>query len=630
MKKVLLKNNNLILNVDGKDIAPIAYMSYLPFRADYATFRKIGYELFSVSICMGDKPINELSGIRPFEKPIWKARKEFDFSVVDRVVGQVLGDELKGYLLLRINVNMPSWWREENPDDLVRLSNGKVLMQSSFSEKWIADVKYFFAKLKTHIENTKYKDNIIAWQIAAMNTEEWIAPLDVDGEPDFSVCAQKAFSRWCEEKYKNIYALNIAWGTELIDFSEIEIPSIKRRMERNETAMVDVARHRQTIDYYRCFNESYANALECLCKAVKQIYANDIFVGVFYGYIGQLGCYSGHCALSKILHSENIDFFASPFGYTELRQTARDWIYHSAMQSCTDAGKLWFLEADVRTFQTKSLYDSMPSAVDKNNERMYAPIWFGPKTEEESIWNLVRSFGKVLTSGNAFWWFDMWGGWYNTPKMLEFMNEARRIYLSALKKPFKRATEVAVVLDEDASYGMNTLYYGQTYGEQLVCVGDAGVPYDLYLKGDFSFETLKQYKCVFYLAPLELTSKDIELIKRLDELGITVVLTGRDYNVNGEHIFIPNKALVEKEIREYYKSANVHIYLEKTGLIFANADFISITAAEDGEYMLSMPKECVLCGFFEQESYSTQHNMIKIAFRKNQSKLFAIKKSEKV
>ena len=112
MKKVLLKNNNLILNVDGKDIAPIAYMSYLPFRANYETFRKIGYELFSASVCMGDKPINELSGIRPFEKPIWKARKEFDFSVVDKVVGQVLGDELKGYLLLRINVNMPSWWRE--------------------------------------------------------------------------------------------------------------------------------------------------------------------------------------------------------------------------------------------------------------------------------------------------------------------------------------------------------------------------------------------------------------------------------------------------------------------------------------------------------------------------------------
>lgn len=368
------------MHVDGKDVAPVAYTSYLPARADYATFREMGYELFSACIYMGDMPINEIAGAPPFDEAIWKDRDTFDFSVLDRLIAQTLGEIPTGYLLLRINLNVPSWWRKENPDELVKLSNGKTLMQSSFSEKWILDAQLFFSKLKEHIDNSVYKKNVIAWQIAAMNTEEWIAPIDGGAEPDFSICAQKAFSRWCAQKYKDISSLNAAWGTALSDFAEVEVPTAQQRAAYNEKDIVEIEKHAQTIDFYRCFNHSYAAAIERLSAYVKQLFQGDILVGTFYGYIGQLGCNSGHCALQELLHSKHIDFFASPFTYTAARKTANDWFYHSAMQSCKNAGKLWFHEADVRTCNTKSLYESMPSAIGEKNERMFLPVWFGPPT----------------------------------------------------------------------------------------------------------------------------------------------------------------------------------------------------------------------------------------------------------
>ncbi|MBQ3506628.1 MAG: beta-galactosidase [Clostridia bacterium] len=624
MKRVVLKNGNLCLEVDGKTVAPVAYMSYLPARANYDEFHKIGYELFSACIYMGDMPINEISGVRPFGEHIWKSRDVFDFSPLDKTVKQALGESLSGYLLLRINVNVPRWWREENPDELVKFGNGKTFMQSSFSEKWIQDVQIFFDKLKAHIQSAAYANNVIAWQIAAMNTEEWISPIDNGSEPDFSVCAQKAFASWCKRRYGKVEALNKAWGTALLAFSDVEIPTMAQRESYNQDPLVDERKHAQTLDFYRCFNQSYATAIERLSAYVKEIFNGDIFVGTFYGYIGQLGVNSGHCALSKLLHSEHIDFFASPFTYTAGRKSADDWFYHSAMQSCKAAGKLWFMEADVRTWKTKALCEVDPTIVGKDNERMLLPVWFGPQTEEQSIWDLTRVFGKVLTSGNAFWWFDMWGGWYDTPRTLEFMHRAKEIYQSALSKSFRSVAEVAVVLDEEAAYGMNIHYGGQACFLQMLALGNTGSPYDLYLKGDCTANDLSAYKCVVYVAPFTLTDFDRETIATLDKTGKTVLLTGKPFDIGGNHVHAIDKPLTENELRAYYRTAGVHAYIEKTGLLVANADFVGITAADDSAYELHMPKDCVLQDAFTGETYETRDNKITLSMQKMQSKLFMV------
>lgn len=67
---------------------------------------------------------------------------------------------------------------------------------------------------------------------------------------------------------------------------------------------------------------------------------------------------------------------------------------------------------------------------------MNGAIWFGPETEEESIWNLQRTYAKVLASGNAFWWFDMWGGWYKTEGIMQFMKKALAEYQNC-SRPFE-------------------------------------------------------------------------------------------------------------------------------------------------------------------------------------------------
>ncbi len=623
MKQIINKNGHLIINVNGVDVEPIAYMSYLPQKASYKSFKESGYNLFCACISIGGMPVNELSGIHPFNESIWKSKNEFDFSVVDKIIKNVLGDNPTGFIILRINLNMPLWWREENPDEIVKFNNRRVLMQSTFSKKWLKDCRVFFEKLKEHIDASDYRENIIAWQLAAMGTEEWIAPVDGGKETDFSLCAKNSFIDYCKSKYKNIANLNKNWQSDYLDFSDITIPSLDQRHTsiNNESGCCD--KNLYVYDWYVCFNQSYAEAIENLCKMVKTIYKGDILVGTFYGYIGQLPYIYGHCCIGKILHSKYIDFFASPFAYTEHRQTTNDWFYHGPMESCRKAGKMWFIEADIRTFKTKSLCVTFPLLVDSNNSRMSLPVWHGPKTETESIWNLKRAFSKILTSDNAFWWFDMWGGWYDSFEMKQFMQKALQVYSSALGMPYNSASEVAVVLDEETSYGTSEDDFYLLNYKQLIALSNAGAPYDLLLKGDFSVDELSRYKCVIYLAPLKITGVDNSIISCLLKDGKTVIVTGKKTENSQTEIFY-NDFLSETDLRKVYKQAAVHVYTDKTSLIFANQRYVAITAAFDDVYELELPENHTLISVFDEEKYITLNKKIKLKLKKGQCELFEI------
>ena len=108
-----------------------------------------------------------------------------------------------------------------------------------------------------------------------------------------------------------------------------------------------------------------------------------------------------------------MDFFASPFCYTESRAGHVDWPFQATLESAHLHGKPWFVEADVRTFLSRPIRQAMPHANPEVNSAYDAPVWHGPNTLEASLGDMLRAFARILTHGGALWWFDMWGGWYD-------------------------------------------------------------------------------------------------------------------------------------------------------------------------------------------------------------------------
>ncbi len=592
--KIVKQQDNLLLWINGKSIVPAAYMSYLEDNADYAGFQKAGYDLFCACVYMGDCPINEFSGVRPFGGHIWKAREVYDFQPLYNTVKKIVGDGTNpAYIMLRVNLNTPTWWRKENPDELTENSDGNVYMQSVFSEAWKRDAKTFLTKLCAYVRTFEYSENIVAIQVAGMQTEEWLAMRTGTGALDYSLPAQKAFGAWLTEKYGDGAAFDV------VPMPAREIVCVHDRMLSSEDEQ------KYFTDYMRFYCEGFAKAIKEFSAHVKAECGGDLLVGTFYGYIGQTPPDCGHHALSMLLHNPNIDFFASPFAYTDARQTTRDWYYHSPMHSAAAAGKLWFLEADVRTYKTKYLADTNPELMSGERTVQYhrAPVFKGPETEKESLWVMLRSFAKVLCSKNAFWWFDMWGGWYNSPAMMDVVKRALGAYRVAMNTKIEGVSELAVVLDEDAYVGKSNAYFAQTTQEQLAELGYLGAPYDLYLRSDMTEEQREKYGAVLYLADKNNPHK-------------------------GNTLFLRNGVRVEKdgafgmdELRTHLQTVGVHIYSDEN-VVYANARFVSITAKVGGRVALNMPFACKIKAFTDGKEYKGKDFIFDM--ERNQTELFEI------
>jgi len=589
--KIVKTDNSLTIEVNGKRVETAAYMTYLEENARYADFQTAGYDLFCACVYMGDGSINENSGVHTFGEHVWKSRENYDFTPVYNSIKKIVGEGAKkAYVMLRVNLNAPRWWRAENPNELVVLSDGVKgqYMQSAFSEKWKADAKIFLKKLCEYIKTFEFSENVIAIQVAGMQTEEWLALRNATGSFDYSLPAQKAYQKYIEKKYKNAFKAYMPTSFELA--------------ARHGDKVIDEGKYRNLLDYEQFFNEGFARTIQELCAYVKELTNEDMLVGVFYGYFGQLPCEYGHSGVSLLLHDKNIDFFASPFAYIDGRKTAKDWIYHGVMDSCARANKLWFMEADIRTHKTLPLYETNPELMEGERTVNYFknPVFMGLPTEKETLWVLLRTFGKVLAAGYAFWWFDMWGGWYDTPAVMQFMTHANELYRNYNGKT-KKENELAVIMDEKASYGISEEYYDELSRLQLVELGFVGVSYDMYHSCDEEWAKT-HYKTLLYIAPTK-------------------------YGVKG-NLLLSNSEKIEKnglfsaaEIAAILRKADTHVFSEGN-IVYANSRFVCLTAAKQGKVQLSMPTACKIRAFTDGKEYEGTEFVFDM--EENQTELFEI------
>lgn len=588
--QIINRNDNLILQVNGEKILPAAYMSYLESNADYEGFKKAGYSLFCACVYMGDCTINELSGVRPFNDHVWKAREEYDFTPVRNSLKKIVGDGTEqAYVMLRVNLNAPIWWREENPSERTVLSDGKAYMQSIFSKKWLADAKLFLNKLCDYIQTSEFCENVIAVQVAGMQTEEWLALRTATGCYDYSLPAQNAYTAWWENKYKTSFNAHLPTPEELAG--------------RQIDGVMDDERYRNLTDYLQFFNEGYAAVIKTLCAHVKTITKGDLLVGAFYGYVG-VPCDFGQHSISTLFADKNIDFFASPFSYVNQRQGAIDWFFQGLMDSCRLAGKIWFIEADVRTHKTQPIFKTNPELMAGQNTVDYfdRPIFLGPSTEKESLWVLLRAFSKVLCAKSAFWWFDMWGGWYLSQTMMLWLERIRLWYEEAMAKPMDKTSEIAVFFDENAGMTVGEGYYVQAVFHQLVALGTVGAPHDIYELSDLGKIDESQYKVYLYM--LSKDSKDRKNV---------LVCKGERLEKSG--------CFTAEEISAFLQKARGHVFSEGN-IVYANSRFVALTATKEGEVKLRMPKACRLKAFTDGKIYEGKEFTFSLQY--NQTELFEV------
>ena len=594
--QIQIKNGTPRLYIDGKETPAMAYTCYFGERARYEDFLSAGYRIFFVNASFTSLPINSAhTGFTPFRVGVFENGKE-DYSEFEAGVEGILSRCPDAIIFPRLFVSMPSDWVAAHPEETVPTAKGGR-REMLFSEVYKRDAAALLLRFVSHVKSAPYAHRIGGWQICGGQTQEWFHH-DANG----SLCENaKKYYDLFHEKHYGCIAPSLPCPEDFLYKGTAE--------NDNENAR----------RYARFSSLAVAEALDFFAETVKKATDHSQIVGAFYGYAYEApyeSVLSGSYALMPLLSSENLDFFSSPNAYVGGRSFGMDWADMIPVDSVKAHGKLSFIECDIRTYLTKSIQECRP---DEFPDDMYraddgSSLWIGPPTKELSLLALRKCFAHQITKGSAVWWFDMWGGWFADPLLMNALTKMRDLYekdLSKDKSALPRA-EVAFFADEQA-YASLFNASPEMRGAILTrtALGKSGIPFDSIAVED-SDRLLEGYKAAIF--PFAIPSEEGKrAIALCESLRIPYLCA------------TPEKsAFTEEELRAFLDGCGLRTYGALGDVVYLGYGYIGLHSAHGGKKALHLPKKMHVSVIYGAEYEPQITSGIRFELRENETALFSL------
>ncbi|SDM66478.1 beta-galactosidase [Kriegella aquimaris] len=587
--EVKLTEGGPSLIIDGKTYPPFAYMSYLGEEKYYKEVADAGIHIYNIPAYLADRGINSISGIGAFRKPIWVGENEYDFSSVIDDFDKVIAADPHAKVIVRLYLDPPLWWERLHPEASAHLPDGSTFRQCYSSEIWKAKTGKVLEDFIEWLQKSSYNTNLAGIHVASGLTEEWF--YHPKQYQDQNPVRLHAFRQWLKDKYRNNGALRKAWNMPSVTFENAQLSNVDEPVIRKEWRNPD--QDQNYIDTYRFHAEVLVDNIAYFCKIVKEKSNGNLLTGAFSGYHYYVGdARRGHGALAKLLDCPDLDYLSSPNVYH--RVIGEDWPAMAAINSVHLHGKLWLTENDTRTSITTLLKDRSNGIAPPGQYE--SGVWLGPEDMDTSVSFLWKNTARMLAYGYGGWWFDMWGGWFSHPELLNVLEKTQQLYTNfSLSPGIRMKPQIGIVVDEEISF------WDPTYGhltENILSnrypLAKTGTSYDLFLRTDLESMPTSQYKVVWLMGLLELSAKEKSSIKKWNKQGVTVLWT----NGKGTEIFSPNAddffmegklKWSAPELAGIWDKAGVHRYIDTDDVFYIGRNWMGIHTIEGGERTINFP-----------------------------------------
>ena len=452
----------------------------------------------------------------------------FDFTTLKERFQHVVDADPQARFHLRVHLEMVDWWKELYPEECELLSDGRRMRQSFASTIWRTQANDFLSALIGHIKEVGLSDRVIAYQVGAGDTGEWVKGYGSMSAAcgDYSQPMQEHFKSWLHSKYAgDEAALRESWAMPGITFDSVEVPPAEKQHASSQYTFRDPRLEQYVIDYYRCLADLCGDLVVEYCTTIKDSTQGQALAGAFFGYLMELAWNSaffgerdefinsqyatyqrsGHLGLRKVLRSANVDFLVSPYSYG-FRGIGGEGPSMLPSESVRLHGKLYVFEEDSRTHLTWHDHPNYGKA----------------DTLEESIAILQRNLAYTITHGHGIWWLA--GGGPKTPHIELSQQPAFRPLLRQFQAlgdfsqhlDCRPSAQVAVILDDESFYYesiRNELDLPLIFQQRLWGLPRMGAPFDTYLLEDLLNGKLPPYKLYLFLNAFQLNSERRRYLK---------------------------------------------------------------------------------------------------------------------
>jgi len=396
-------------------------------------FVDAGFKLFQLDLFLSD---------------CWPKPGPLSAGLARRQIRGILDVCPDGVVVLRWHVNMPEWWKEQNPGELTRYANGdfekpertvpvryiqddlrRSPRASLASEKWMQAARDKTAELLKALARVPEAKALAGLHVACGVYGEWHYWGFMRNEPDLS---QPMQDRYAEYRRK-------------LGRSVEKVPSTEERKALDQGIFRHPKKREAVIDYYRCQQELVADRIVDLCAVVKKNWPAPILTGTFYGYFFSMfdrQATGGHLELHKVLRSPHVDYLSAPQAYGTLyRDIGGSGVTRALIETIRLNGKLFLDEMD----QT-------PSWKWLNNVDTAYQL-----TDLDADYALIRrNVLESFTRGAGLWYYDFGpgnqSGWWADTRLMADIKKLKDILERYHQREYEPAGDVLFVFDTEVFY----------------------------------------------------------------------------------------------------------------------------------------------------------------------------------
>ena len=453
------------IEINGQLHEPVSFRSFRPAPETVRRFDLAGFSLFSVFpsgiLCSLKVPYSQFG-------EVWTGDRQYDWSALKAQTDLFLEQAPDSYWSLMLQLDTRDWFLASHPE---LADSFMQLVQTVASPVWrqaaaamVCDLLDF---LDEHVPNKVYGVYLMAG-----GTTEWYTR---DIPAALRPCPAQT------EAYR-------AWSGDPL--AEIPPPDVLHRTQ--DGVLRDPAHSRQALDYWRFYNEAVSDAICWFARQIKEHTGGTRLVGAFYGYITGMDLphvvLSNYNDLLRVLEDKNIDALFCPASY-RFRKLASTSGLRVPLDSFTLHGKLYFHEIDNTTWRVND--NPLAQALQKSHTRLK------DRSETESYFK--REIAQVLAKGQGYWWFDMFGGWYDDPALMETIRRLRLLTQSLWRRGMEPAEEVGFFIDMPSNYLLGTQSGYDMVEYQTELLNRMGLPWACYLTDDLLLDPFPRERIRLYI-----------------------------------------------------------------------------------------------------------------------------------
>lgn len=458
---------------------------------------------------------------------IWLGPDEYDFTEIDNRIYTALANHEDTYLLVQLFLDVPQWWKDANPDEMIVSSeeNGKKNNVSFSSKKFADDAIAVNIAMIEHMKQQPYYNRIIGAVLSACQTEEWVWFNLGQYALDFSPATQTAFREYLKEIYADDAALQAAWNDPNVTLETAAVPPVEDREGKDYSSLLTPEHNRSTLDFHDFMADVNVKLLKRFTAEITEAVDDKWVLGAYYGYVTNTYFYGNsngtmHIAVEQALEDENLDFMCAPILYNE-RYDGESGGYMKMIDSIQAHGKAVIIENDNR----------FCSYVDLSSN-FYTRDAVGPTYNVwDSISQLERDFANQITTQVGQWYFNMWGTFFLNEQFSEAIGTAYNEAKVNMARPSNYRSDICYIIDEDMftylaynSFDSNYEFLYPLLYEQRMELAKIGANYDMYYMSDLAKGLIPDYKIYMLMAPVEMDATEREAVEKyLKNNGKTVI-----------------------------------------------------------------------------------------------------------